>query len=106
MKKSDAGMAIVLNDGLTAVAGIHIAEGEKLEVTLKKLVAEIAADDPKLAKMIEFDAEKHDGVNFHVAKIPLDEPLAAEVYAIRSKLSSARAHRACTWAPQGPPGHD
>ena len=40
LKKSDAGMSVVLEDGPAMVAGARIAEGAKLEAALKKLVKE------------------------------------------------------------------
>jgi hypothetical protein len=83
LKKSDGGLAVVLDDGPVAVAGGRIAEGAKLEKVLKKLVKELSRDDPKLAdlvKLITFDAEKYEGVNFHVAKIPVSDPKAADVF--------------------------
>ena len=80
LKKSDGGMAIVLDDGPAVVVGARIAEGAKLESTLKKLVKELADDEPKLEEIIKFDAEKYEGVNFHVATIPLPDPEAAEVF--------------------------
>ena len=43
-------MAVVLDDGPVVVAGVRIAEGAKLESTLKKLVKELADDEPKLAE--------------------------------------------------------
>ena len=33
-----------------------------------------------MTELIKFDAEKYDGVNFHVAKIPVPDPKAAEVF--------------------------
>jgi hypothetical protein len=80
LTKSDAGMAVVLEDGPAIVFGARIAAGEKLEGTIKKLVKEIAKDDPKVEEIIKFDAEKYEGVKFHVAKIPLPDPKAAEVF--------------------------
>lgn len=79
LKKGDGGMAVVLDDGPVVAAGFRIAEGAKLEGAIKKLVKELAADEPKLAKLIQFDAEKYEGVNFHVAKIPVPDPKAAKV---------------------------
>lgn len=79
LKKSDGGMSIVLEDGPVAIAAARIAEGAKLESTLKKLVDELAKDEPKLKEIIKFDAEKYDGVNFHVAKIPVPDDKAAAV---------------------------
>ncbi len=71
LKKSDAGMAILLDDKPVAVVGARIAEGAKLEATIKKLVKELAKDSPQIADLIKFDAEKYEGVNFHVATIPV-----------------------------------
>jgi len=79
LKKSDAGMAVVLDDGPAVVFGARIAAGVKLEAALKKLVKEIAKDDPKIEDIVKFDAEKYEGLNFHVAKIPISEPKLAEV---------------------------
>ena len=80
LKKSDGGMSVVLDDGPVIVAGARIAEGAKLESALKKLVKELAADEPKLADIIKFDADKYEGVNFHVATIPVPDAKAAEVF--------------------------
>ena len=80
LKKSDGGMSVVLDDGPVVVAGVRIAEGAKLEGALKKLVKEIANDEPQLNEIIKLDAEKYEGVNFHVATIPIPDPKAAEVF--------------------------
>jgi hypothetical protein len=80
LKKSDAGMAIVLEDGPAAVWGFRIAEGAKLEAAIKKLVAEIGKETPELGEKIKLDAEKYEGVNFHVVKIPLPDPEAVKVF--------------------------
>ena len=86
LKKSDAGMAVVLDGGPAAVAGIRIADGAKLESTLKKLVKEIKADEPQVGEFVKLDAEKYEGVNFHVAKIPIPDPKAAEVFGDTVKI--------------------
>ena len=80
LKKSDGGMAIVLGDAPAIVAGARIAEGAKLESALKKLINELGKDEPKLAEIVKFDVEKYEGVSFHVAKIPLPDPEAAEIF--------------------------
>ena len=59
--------------------------GEKLESTLKKLVKELSADEPKLKEMIKLDAEKYEGVNFSVATLPVPDPKAQEFSAKRSR---------------------
>jgi hypothetical protein len=79
LKKSDVGMAVVLDDGPVAVVGTRIAEGAKLEATLKKLVTEVAKDEKQLAQIIKLDAEKYEGVNFHVATIEVPGDDAAKV---------------------------
>jgi len=79
LKKNDGAMAVVLEDGPAIVFGARIAAGVKLDETLKKLVKAIAKDDPKIEEIVKFDVEKYEGVNFHVAKIPIPDPKAAEV---------------------------
>ena len=78
LKKIDLGMSVVLDDGRVLVAGMRIAEGAKLESALKKLVKGIAADEPKVAEIVKLDAEKYEGVSFHVVTIPVPDPKAAE----------------------------
>ena len=80
LKKSDAGMAIVLGDDPALVFGARIAEGKKLEATLKTLKDELAKDEPKVNDIVTFDAEEYEGISFHVAKIPLPDPKAAAVF--------------------------
>jgi hypothetical protein len=71
LKKSDAGMAVVLGDNPSMVAGWMIAAGDKLNATFKKLVKEIANDKPEVGSMIKLDSESYDDVKFHIATIPL-----------------------------------
>jgi hypothetical protein len=80
LKKSDAGMAIVLEDGPAAIVGARIAEGAKLEGAIKKLVKELAKDEPKVEEIVKLDAEKYEGVNFHVATVPVPDANAAKVF--------------------------
>jgi hypothetical protein len=80
LKKSDVGMAVVLEDGPAAVLGLRIAAGAKLDATLKKLYEAVAKEEPRLAQIVKLDAEKYEGVNFHVAKIPTPDPEAAKVF--------------------------
>ena len=87
LKKSDGGMAILLNDGPVMIAGARIAAGEKLESTIKKLVKELTADDPKLSDIISLDVEKYEGVNFHVATLPINDPEAAKVLGDTVKIA-------------------
>ncbi|MGD0898350.1 MAG: hypothetical protein ABR915_10980 [Thermoguttaceae bacterium] len=79
-RKSDCGLALLLDAGApTLVAGMAVAEGAKLEKVLKQLVAEAAKEEPNLAKLVKLDADKHEGVNFHVATVPIPDPEAAAV---------------------------
>jgi hypothetical protein len=79
LKKADSGMSVVLDNGPLAIVGMRIAAGAKLEGTLKKLVKELANDDPNVAELVTLDAEKYEGVNFHVAKVPVPNPEAAKL---------------------------
>jgi hypothetical protein len=71
-KKSDGGMAVLLDGQPTLVAGAAVADGAKLEKAIKRLLG-----DPKLAALIKLDTDKHEGVEFHVAKLPVSDPEAA-----------------------------
>jgi len=75
MKKSDGGFALVLDPkAVTAVGGTVIADGAKLESTLKLLVAEMKKDAPELGEMLKLDAETYEGIRFHVLNVPLADP--------------------------------
>jgi hypothetical protein len=80
-RKSDGGMALVLEAGApTFVAGITISDGAKLEKVLKQLVAEAGKEEPQLAQLIKLDVAKHEGVNFHVATVPIQDEEAAAIF--------------------------
>lgn len=69
--KMDVGAALVVQPGsLGFVAGGFVADGEKLADAVKKLAGLAARKDPNFPG-ITFDAETHEGVTFHTAKIPL-----------------------------------
>ena len=70
-KKSDGGLAVVLEDNPAMIAGWAIAAGEKLDTTFKKLAKEIISDKPELGSMIKLNAETYEDVKFHVATIPV-----------------------------------
>jgi hypothetical protein len=80
LKKCDRGMALVLDDGPTIIAGATIAAGGKLDAAIRKLAKEIIADKPELDKRVKLDAETYDGLKFHVFTIPVSEPGAVEVF--------------------------
>ena len=71
LKKSDAGLAVVLEDNPAMIAGWAIAAGEKLDTTFKKLAKEIISDKPELGSMVKINAETYEDVKFHVVTIPL-----------------------------------
>jgi hypothetical protein len=74
-KKSDGGMAVLLDGHPTLVAGAAVADGAKLEKTIKRLLG-----DPKLAALIKVEAEKREDVDFHVVTLPVSDPQAAAVF--------------------------
>jgi hypothetical protein len=77
-KKLDGGLALLLEPGApTLVAGMNVADGEKLDKALKQLVEEAGKDEPGLAKLIKLDAEKYAGINFHTASVPVTDEQAA-----------------------------
>ena len=71
LKKSDAGLAVVLDDRPAVVGGWMIAGGKKLDAALRKLAKAIEDESPELGQMIKLDAEEYEGVKFHVATIPV-----------------------------------
>jgi hypothetical protein len=71
LKKSDAGMAVVLDDNPSMVAGWMIAAGDKLNDAFKKLAKEIINDKPEIGSMIKLNAETYEDVKFHVVTIPI-----------------------------------
>jgi hypothetical protein len=71
LKKSDAGLAVVLADQPAVVGGWMIAGGKKLDAALRKLAKAVEDENAELGQMIKLDAEEHEGVKFHVATIPV-----------------------------------
>lgn len=71
--RMDCGASLVLTPGsLGFVAGGFVADGEKLADAIKKLAGLAAKKDPNFPG-INFDAQTHEGVTFHTAKIPLQK---------------------------------
>lgn len=70
--KADGGMVALLDpNAVTLAAGGFVAEGEKLDGTLKRLVDAVTKEHPEAAGLIEWDAGEHQGVKFHAASIPI-----------------------------------
>jgi len=68
----DGGVAACLEpERLTVVAGGFVADGEKLDATLKRLVDAVCADHPEVSAAINWDAGQHNGVKLHAAYVPI-----------------------------------
>jgi hypothetical protein len=80
LKKSDAGASVVLQEGPAVVYGMLIADGTKLDATVKKLVKELVTEKPELKDMIKLDAEEYEGAKFHVVTIPTPPGNGREVF--------------------------
>jgi hypothetical protein len=74
-KKKDAGMALVLDGGPTFVAGMALADGEKLE----KVITEVLADQPNLVTALDIKEETYGGITFHVATVPIPDEKAQSI---------------------------
>ncbi len=69
-----AGSLRLHTDAVTYVGGRYVADGPKLEATVKKLVAAVAERHPDcVEKFVTLDAAKFQGVNFHVVSLPIPE---------------------------------
>ena len=81
LKKTDYGMALVLEpNALTVAAGSIVADGTKLEDILKKLLDEAAKDEPDVAKLVKLNAETYKGIRLDTFSMPAPDPhLAALV---------------------------
>ncbi|MFZ5831127.1 MAG: hypothetical protein ACOY3P_13640 [Planctomycetota bacterium] len=74
LKKSDGGMSVVMKpDALTFVAGMLLAEGQKLEDVIKQLVDVIKKEEPEAANLVQLDADSAEGVRYHVISIPIPD---------------------------------
>jgi hypothetical protein len=70
-KKKDGGMSLLLDSAaITAVAGVAVVDGPKLEKALKRLVDGLQKSEPETAKWFKLNADSHQGVRFHAFSIP------------------------------------
>jgi hypothetical protein len=77
-RKLDLGAALLLKPrGSVIVAGALVADGDKLDKALRKLLAEIGKEEPDFAKSVKLDAETIDGVRFHTVTMPVSSESAA-----------------------------
>lgn len=68
----DAAAELHLETGsLTLVAGGQVADGAKIESALKR-IAKLAENEPDFPG-VKWNADSHEGVNFHVMEIPVPE---------------------------------
>ena len=64
----------VEEDATTLIHGRHIADGAKLEATIKEFIAAVRKKHAeKVDKVLTLDAAKYRGVNFHVVSFPIPE---------------------------------
>lgn len=70
--KIDVGATLNLGEkSMALVVGAYVTDPKSLDEALRKF-AKLAADEPNFPK-IKFDAERHAGVRFHTASIPVPE---------------------------------
>ena len=75
----DMGGKLVLSDDkLALVAGGHVADGEAVEKTLRKLEA-MVKEDPNFPG-IQWDAASQSGVSFHTMAIPVPDEKARQIF--------------------------
>jgi hypothetical protein len=72
LPKQDVAFSLKLDaNGSVLLAGMQLAEGAKLEATLKTLVDQLAKEDKDAAAMVKLNAEQHAGARLHVLSIPI-----------------------------------
>lgn len=75
----DGGGALMLGEeSLTAVFGLHVADGSDVEDVLHQL-DELAKDEPEYPGIV-FDDDSHAGVSFHTMEIPIPDPDARRIF--------------------------
>ena len=79
--KIDSVTSIILKPkAMTLVSAAHVASGEEVESAVKQLV-ELAETEPDISfSKVQFNAEQHAGVDFHVLSLPIpDEEYVSQV---------------------------
>ncbi|HLA85638.1 MAG TPA: hypothetical protein VJL29_12670 [Thermoguttaceae bacterium] len=72
-KKADAGAAAWLGaDQCTVVAGGLVADGKKLDATLREIAAMAVEESPEAGKYVKLDAQTHQGVALHTFTMPTE----------------------------------
>ena len=75
-----AAAAKVSPDALTAAAGGHVVEPQRVEEALKAMAKQLSEDEPEHAGAIKLNAEEFQGVRFHTVTVPLAEVDEAEAF--------------------------
>jgi len=88
MKKLDFGFKVDLGSkSPDMVAGAALADGLKLESTIKKLLADLGKENPEISSKVKLDVEKYEGINFHVATVPVKDEEAAKIFGKTDQLA-------------------
>lgn len=75
---------VVTPEAATLVAGRHVAEGRKLEQTLKRLVEALRAEYPRrVEEAIKLDADELDGIRFHTLSMPVPHDMKQRESVVR-----------------------
>ncbi len=71
----DGGMVARLDAGaVTLASGKHVAEGEKIDATIKEVVATVGKYEPAIIEqLVKLDAAEHNGVKFHTLTLPVTD---------------------------------
>lgn len=70
----DVGTAVLLDpDTLTFATGARVGDSAKLDSLIKDLAKQVIEEQPNAADAIQLDAEEHQGVRFHLLKLPTAE---------------------------------
>ena len=71
----DGGMVARLDaDAVTLASGKYVAEGEKIDATIKEVVATVGKYEPALIEqLVKLDAAEHNGVRFHRLTLPVTD---------------------------------
>ncbi len=71
---ADGGMVAKMGpDRLALVAGMHVADGPKIEGLVKQFVDQLVKEQPEVRDHLKLDAETHEDVNLHVLSLPTEE---------------------------------
>ena len=81
-----AGSLLLAPDSLTVLAGVHVADGAKLESVFKDAMELVAKKDKDVPK-VNYNAESHKGIRIHTMTVPVPEPQAAKFLGETTQLA-------------------